>query len=421
MDQQRPQHALVVGQGSREHALVYSLTESQHFSKVYAAPGNPGIAGLAECIAYQNLPELISWCAKREPLLVIIGPEAPLVAGLADALRSQGHWVVGPSQAAAALEGSKTYAKEVMRRYNIPTARAQMARTPAQLQAWIEEETMWPHVMKQSGLAGGKGVVIVDSREAAWHVAESWTERPELFDEGILWEECLIGEEISVHVLTNGHEYAWLPLTRDYKRVNARSDAPNTGGMGAFGPVPGLDPETKDRINKEILDPVMQFLRDERMLYRGVLYVGLMLTASGPQVLEFNVRMGDPETEVIVPMVEQDWGALWMQLAQGRLPRIADHSGKAAVAVVLADERYPNPTTGGQPLHIPQNLDGLVFQGATRLVDGVLEGNGGRILTVVGVGPDVSNARRQAYQVMSQIDAPGTQYRQDIALEHRDS
>lgn len=412
---QRPQRALVVGQGSREHALVYSLTKSRHFDHVYAAPGNPGIASLAECIGYQDLSDLIQWCKKQDPLLVVIGPEAPLVAGLADTLRSQGHWVVGPGQAAAALEGSKTYAKEVMRRYNIPTARARMARTPAQLNQWIEAETQWPHVMKQSGLAAGKGVVIVDSKGAALAVAESWAEKPALFSEGILWEECLVGEEISVHVLTNGEQYAWLPLTRDYKRVTAAPEAPNTGGMGAFGPVPGLDPQTKQQINTEVLDRVMQFLQDERLLYRGVLYVGLMLTANGPQVLEFNVRMGDPETEVIVPMVEQDWGEIWLRLAQGELPPMPDQFNKAAVAVVLADERYPNPPTGGQTLHIPQHVEGLVFQGATRLVDGVLQGNGGRILTVVGVGPNVPEARRQAYRVVSTIDAPGTQYRHDIA------
>ncbi len=412
---QRPQRALVVGQGSREHALVYSLTISGHFDRIYAAPGNPGMASLAECISYETLPELIRWCAHQDPLLVIVGPEAPLVAGLADVLRSQGHAVIGPSQAAAALEGSKAYAKDVMRRYEIPTASVQLARSPTELDRLIDAETAWPHVMKQSGLAGGKGVVVVDSKEAAFKVAQSWGERPELFTGGILWEECLVGEEISVHVLTNGHDYVWLPLTRDYKRLNALPDAPNTGGMGAFGPVPGLAPDTEDKINTEILDRVMQFLQDEGFLYRGILYVGLMLTHNGPKVLEFNVRMGDPETEVIIPVVDYDWGEVWLQLAEGTLPSLPRSFEKAAVAVVLADERYPQSSLGGQSIHVPPGGKGLVFHGATRMIDERLEAHGGRILTIVGVGPHITEARHQAYETIGAINAPHTQYRRDIA------
>lgn len=416
---QRPQHALVVGQGSREHALVYSLTQSGHFKQVYAAPGNPGIAGLAECVPYETLEDLANWCGQEVPLLVIIGPEAPLVEGLADVLRRQGHWVVGPSQAAAVLEGSKAYSKEVMRRYGIPTAKAEMAHSPAALKALIEAEVEWPHVMKQSGLAGGKGVIIVESPNAALEVAESWGTRPELFSDGVLWEECLVGEEISVHVLTNGRDYVWLPLTRDYKRLNTLPDAPNTGGMGAFGPVPGLFDAMRAEINEKILDRVMQFLQEEQLLYRGVLYVGLMLTQKGPQVLEFNVRMGDPETEVIIPMVEQDWGNVWLELSQGNLLLLPEHGDRSAVAVVLADRRYPNSASGGQPIRIAGSSKGLIFHGATRLREGVLEGNGGRIITVVGVGSSISEARRQAYETISNIEAPQTQYRFDIAEEYQ--
>ncbi len=418
MDQQ-PRHALVVGQGSREHALVYSLARSGHFEEIYAAPGNPGIADLAECVPYETLADLSHWCGQRAPLLVIIGPEAPLVEGLADILRRQGHWVVGPSQAAAALEGSKAYSKEVMRRYGIPTAKAAMAHSLAELRALIEAEVEWPHVMKQSGLAGGKGVIIVESPTAALEVLESWGTRPELFSDGILWEECLIGEEISVHVLTNGQGYVWLPLTRDYKRLNALPEAPNTGGMGAFGPVLGLGATLRAEINEKILDRVMQFLQDEQLLYRGVLYVGLMLTQRGPQVLEFNVRMGDPETEVIIPMMERDWGNVWLELSQGNLPSLPGEADRAAVAVVLADQRYPNPTPGGQPIRISDSAAGLIFHGATRLREGVLEGKGGRILTAVGVGPTISEARHQAYATLSNIEAPHTQYRLDVAEEYR--
>lgn len=413
----KPQYALVVGKGAREHAIVLGLVESGRFEQVYAAPGNPGISQLAQCVPWQNTLEIVAWTQTMPTLLVVIGPENPLAEGLADSLRAQGHWVVGPSQGAARLESSKAFAKSVMERYGIPTPRAERFYTIGELRQAIDTETRWPHVIKQSGLAGGKGVVVVESAEHARSVASAWARQPEVFSQGVLWEDYLVGEEISVHVLTNGQGYVWLPLTRDYKRVSPAPDAPNTGGMGAYGPVTDVSATVRSFIDRRVLEPIMQFLQDDSLLYRGVLYVGLMLTADGPMVLEFNVRMGDPETEVLIPLVDHDWGACWMTLSQGELPIMADQPSRAAVAVVLADSGYPVSIVGSQEILLPPHPQARIFHGATSAEGDRLVGQGGRILTVVGTGATIGEARNRAYHTMERIVAENTQYRLDIAIE----
>ncbi|PSR33168.1 MAG: phosphoribosylamine--glycine ligase [Sulfobacillus benefaciens] len=415
----QPENALIVGKGAREHALAWGLKESSRFKEIFAMPGNPGISQIAHCLPYRDTAEIVAWAMHKAPMLVVVGPENPLAEGIVDQLREAGHWVIGPEQRAAQLESSKSFAKSVMERYRIPTAHAKRFDNLQALEDAISAESEWPHVLKQSGLAGGKGVVIVETPSQAMQIAREWAAQDNLLAQGVLWEDYLDGKEISVHVLTNGKNYVWLPLTRDYKRVTPDLNAPNTGGMGAFGPVADITQDIRTVINAKILDPLMQFLQDENLFYRGVLYVGIMLTGQGPMVLEFNVRMGDPEAEVLIPLLPIDWGACWLGLAQGHLPSIVEPESSAAVAVVLADSGYPLAVKGGQEIILPTTSEGLIFHGATQQSRGGtgLEAQGGRIVTVVGKDSSLSGARDQAYRTIRQIIAPDTQFRHDIALD----
>lgn len=402
---------VVIGSGAREHALVWGLAKSPHVTKIWAWPGNPGMDGMAERV------DDLGAIARGRRLLVVVGPEAPLAEGLADQLRQAGHWVVGPGAEGARLEASKRWAKTVMERLGIPTASAQVVHSADELDAAIKAEAVWPHVMKQSRLAAGKGVVVAPGPEVAHAVAREWARDPDIWRDGVLWEECLTGREVSLHIVTNGREYRWLPLTRDHKRLTAAPDSPNTGGMGAFGPVEELDAAAVTTINHTILDPLMEDLTRRHIDYRGVLYVGLMMTAHGPKVLEFNVRLGDPEAEVLMPMLDVDWYEVWMAVAQGQLPTLSGPVSPA-VAVVMAAPGYPGMPEVGIPLTIPLAIpeDTLIFHGATRWqTPGSLVSAGGRVLTVVGRGPTVGDARRQAYQAVEAIGFPGCQVREDIA------
>ncbi|MCL5971928.1 MAG: phosphoribosylamine--glycine ligase [Firmicutes bacterium] len=415
----QPEYAVIVGKGAREHALVWGLKESSRFKEIFAMPGNPGISQIAQCLPYRDTEEIVAWAMDKSPMLVVVGPENPLAEGIVDRLREAGHWVIGPEQRAARLESSKSFAKSVMERYGIPTPRAMRFDNLKALENAISIETQWPHVLKQSGLAGGKGVVIVETPSQALQIAREWSVQDNLLAQGILWEDYLEGKEISVHVLTNGKDYVWLPLTRDYKRATPDLNAPNTGGMGAFGPVTDITPEVRTVINEKILEPLMQFLQDDNLFYHGVLYVGIMLTHLGPMVLEFNVRMGDPEAEVLIPLLPIDWGACWLGLAQGNLPSIVEPESRAAVAVVLADSGYPLEVKGSQEIILPKTPEGLIFHGSTQQSgDGtVLQAQGGRIVTVVGRDSSLLGARDQAYRTIRQIIAPDTQFRHDIAAD----
>lgn len=412
--QQNLHEVLVVGSGAREHAILWGIHASAHHPVLYAAPGNPGMQEIAECLPLSTPDEIRQWAWGR-CLLVVVGPETPLAEGLADLLRSDGHLVVGPSREAARLESSKYHAKEVMQRYGLPTARVEALFSREQLDEVIARETEWPHVLKQSRLAAGKGVAILHSRKEAEDLARSWGEDPTLFEEGLLWEQYLEGREVSVHVLTNGQEYLWLPLTQDHKRLTADPKSPNTGGMGAYGPVDFVSESLQEEINRRILDPVMRYLTDQGLLYRGVLYVGLMLTSEGPYVLEFNVRLGDPEAEVMIPLLTVDWYDVWLSLAQGQLPSRLPAPNQHAVAVVMAAEGYPGNPVQGQPIAISGIHGALVFHAGTGLAEHHLVSRGGRVLTVVGRGESREAARQMAYSQINEIHFPRSQYRIDIA------
>ncbi|MCY0881803.1 MAG: phosphoribosylamine--glycine ligase, partial [Firmicutes bacterium] len=309
------QDVLVIGSGAREHALVWGLKNSPQVGTIYAAPGNAGIAAVATCVPVHTKEEIIDFVTAH-PMLVVIGPEAPLADGLADALRARGILVMGPGRLGAQLESSKAFAKDVMTTLDIPTARAVTAFSYEDLLQLIGQETRWPHVMKQSRLAAGKGVAVVHSAAQAQELASYWKSDDDLFVQGVLWEDYLEGREVSIQVLTNGKEYVWLPSAQDHKRLTADPDSPNTGGMGAYAPVPGISAADQEQINREVFDPLMQYFQDEKVDYRGVLYAGLMMTSQGPFVLEFNVRLGDPEAESVIPLLDVDWFSVWEGVAR---------------------------------------------------------------------------------------------------------
>ena len=413
---------LVIGQGAREHAILWGISKDAPRVPVYAAPGNAGIEDLAVCVPVSTAVDIARWAENKGRLLVIVGPEDPLAQGVADMLRRQGHVVVGPSRQAARLESSKAFAKEFMNRHHIPTASWRLFHSPEKLRDFVMSGTKWPLVLKQSRLAQGKGVVVAQNRDEALEVVADWNGVDHLFDDGVIAEECLVGREVSVHVLTNGEEYVWLPLAQDYKRLNARPNSPNTGGMGAYAPVNWLKVQERKEIDDEILRPVIRAINEEGMLYRGILYVGLMMTGEGPQVLEFNVRLGDPETEVIIPIMDIPWTAWWWALGQGYLLETAlpDPRG-AAVAVVMASKGYPRVPVKGQIVEIDPSPGGLIFHAATHREKDRLIAAGGRVLAVVGLGSELEIARKQSYRQIQAISFPQSQYRDDIARDRRDS
>lgn len=409
-------NVLVIGSGAREHALIWALAKSPQVAEIWASPGNPGMGEWAECLPRLSDDELIRW-AKDRRALVVIGPEDPLARGLPDAMRAEGIVVFGPGSSGARLESSKQFAKAMMFDHNIPTARAEVLTTPEMWRQRIASQTSWPMVVKQNGLAQGKGVALLHGRAEALGLWERWKDHPDWFDEGLLWEDFLSGREISVEVLTNGRDYVWLPPAVDHKRLTPDPKSPNTGGMGAYAPVPWLSPTVLGRIDAEILAPTVAYMAEQPWDYRGVLYAGLMITDEGPFVLEFNARFGDPEAESVIPLVKDDLFPWIGELAEGRLYRDEmPMRSDVTVGVVLASEGYPARPLTGRPITIAKHHpDTLIFHAGTALSDEGLVSRGGRVLTVVGRGEDFESARIAAYRQIADISLVGGQFRTDIA------
>ena len=414
---------LVVGSGAREHALVWALSQSPSVSELWAAPGNPGIASLARTVdlAVTDVEGIADWAAARRVGLVVVGPEAPLALGLADLLEARGIAVFGPSRAEAELEWSKAFAKEFMRRHGIPTAPFGVFTESAAALAFARTAD-YPLVIKADGLAAGKGVLIcADAAEAEAAIAALLLDRAfGAAGERIVIESFLEGEELSVIALVDGERIAVLPPARDYKRLGDGNCGPNTGGMGTYAPVPDLDPDLLRTVRETILEPTVAGLRAEGRPYRGALYAGLMLTRGGPMALEFNCRFGDPETQVILPLLDGDLAALLRACAEGTLDSgsIATRPGNA-VCVVLAAAGYPERPRGGDPITGIETArqDGvLVFHAGTALREGQLLTHGGRVLSVVGTGETLPQAAERAYAAADAIDFPGKQMRRDIAM-----
>jgi len=397
---------LVIGSGGREHALARALVRSPRLSQLHAAPGNPGIARLGRChpVRADDVESLAELCVALRIDLAIVGPEAPLVAGAGDALRRAGIAVFGPGAAAARIEGSKAYAKDVMQAAGVPTAA-------------LLDEPRAPCVIKADGLAAGKGVFVCQTQAEV----EDALPRARSFGDTLVIEELLEGEEASILVVTDGAGVAVLPAAQDYKRLGDDDTGPNTGGMGAYSPVPQLPPEAIDEIVDTVHRPVLDELAARGSPFVGCLYAGLMLTEQGPRVLEFNCRLGDPETQVVLPRLESDVLELIWSAATGRLDRVdVAVSASSAVSVVLASAGYPE--SAGE-VGVP--LDGLdaaeadgaiVFHAGTALREDTLLSAGGRVLNVTALGDTLGAARERVYRAIEHIDFPGMQYRRDIAL-----
>lgn len=422
---------LLLGSGGREHALAWKLSKSPLLTKLYCAPGSAGIEDLAQCVSISptDFKALASFCHSQSIDLVVVGPEAPLAAGVSDELGSRGIKVFGPKAAATRLESSKVFAKEFMARHGIPTADFKVFMNARDARGWMEKAD-YPVVLKADGLAAGKGVRVCHTKDEANEAVVDFMEKRILGSAGdvIVAEKCLKGREVSVMVLCDGKTYLMLPPSRDHKRVFDGDAGPNTGGMGAFSPVPDLGNDVLAVIRSEILDRTVNGLINEKMHYCGVIYAGIMLTDDGPKVLEFNCRFGDPETQSLVPLLESDLLELLDHCAHGNLcgKKLEIRPG-ACVCVVLASKGYPGkPETGkliqGPALQAVQESAGnsgdviLFHSGTSKRQDGWYT-SGGRVLGVTAAGENFPAAREKAYKTVEQIRFEGMHYRKDIGVK----
>ncbi len=415
---------LVVGSGGREHALCWAIGASPLCDKLYCAPGNAGIAAEAECVAIaaDDIDGLVAFCRDDAIDFVVVGPEAPLVAGLVDRLDEAGIKAFGPTAAAAELEGSKAFMKDLCARHGIPTAAYARFADPDAAKAYVAE-TGAPIVVKADGLAAGKGVVVAASEDAALAAIDAALVEQAFGAAGaeVIIEECLTGPEVSVFALVDGTNVLPLAAAQDHKRAYDNDRGPNTGGMGAFSPSPLLDDALLARVMEEIIQPTVSAMAGEGRSYKGVLYAGLMLTPDGPKLLEYNVRFGDPECQVLVARLKSDLLPALMASRDGVLANVdLRWHDQAAVCVVMATEGYPGAYRKGDPiggLDDAGSTDGVtIFHAGTRAgPDGEVLANGGRVLGVTATGADIAAARNAAYAAVDRIDWPGGFCRRDIA------
>lgn len=408
---------LLIGAGGREHTIAWKLAKSPKLKQLYTLPGNPGTAQHGINLSGDML-DAISIVAHVQELgidLVVIGPEAPLAAGLADALQAAGVLVFGPSQAGAQLEASKAFAKDFMRDFDIPTARYVIFEHLDAAQAHLGEID-YPYVIKASGLAAGKGVFLPDNDSAAKMILQQIMQEHRFGAAGkqVVIEERLSGPEVSVLVFTDGEKLSIMPPAQDHKRLLDNDEGPNTGGMGVFAPSPYATPELVEQITAEIIQPTLAGLRAQGIDYKGVLYFGLMLTVDGPKLLEYNCRFGDPETQVILPLLKSDLLEIMLGVAQGALPSV-EWEKACAVCVVLASGGYPEEYEKGIPITgLGCVTDSLIFHAGTREQDDQIVTAGGRVLGVTAVGDTLAAAAQAAYQEISKIYFNNMHYRSDI-------
>ena len=416
---------LVIGSGGREHALTWKLRESQHMEEIHCAPGNAGIAQEAEChpLDVSRPQEILELAQQLQADLTVVGPEAPLVAGVVDEFESAGRAIIGPSKAAARLEGSKIFAKQFMQRHGIPTAGFAVAENFDAAAKALGGFT-FPLVIKADGLAAGKGVVIARSRAEAEKTLDEFMCQHTLGGAGerVVLEECLRGKEVSFIVLTDGRGILPLTLTQDHKAVFDNDQGPNTGGMGAYSADSILDERARDDVLRSIVTPTLAGMEGEGMPYRGFLYCGLMLTEAGPKVLEYNVRMGDPEAQPIMMRLRSDLVDLCVALREGQLAALDAHwSPNPAVCVVLASKGYPGKPELGKGItgcEAAEALGGVkVFHAGTKFQDRQLLSTGGRVLGVTAVGEDLPAAIERAYAAVGKIHFEGMHYRRDIGAK----
>jgi phosphoribosylamine--glycine ligase len=416
-------NVLVVGSGGREHVIGWKLSQSPRNPRLIFAPGNAGTASLGHNIdiAADDIPAIVAYAGENDVGLVLVGPEVPLAAGLADALRAAGVPVFGPSRAAAQIESSKSFAKAFMDRHSIPSGRFAVFSEYEPALAYLRQVD-FPVVIKASGLAAGKGVIVPETTQDAKDALHAMLVESAFADAGskVVIEERLSGPEVSLLAFTDGRTVRPMPPSQDHKRLLEGDQGPNTGGMGAYAPAPICPSDLVEHAVETVLQPAVDGLLQEGMPFVGVLYAGLMLTPSGMQVLEFNCRFGDPETQVILPLLETDLLDVVLACVEGRLDALKiTWKSQAAACVVLASENYPGKVPSGRVIH---GLDGdtfgsMVFHAGTRRKNGETVTSGGRVLCVTGWGENIPEALEVAYGRVGRISFEGMQYRRDIGYQ----
>jgi len=413
---------LVIGSGGREHALAWKIKQSPKVSQLYAAPGNPGIGEFAQCInlAVDDIQALADFAEKEKIDLTVVGPEVPLVAGLVDEFNTRGLRVFGPTQRAAEIEGSKVFMKDLLKKYQLPTADYAVFTESAEAIKYIETKGA-PIVVKADGLAAGKGVIVAGTVEEAVDAVKDMLQ-DNLFGqagERIIVEDCLKGEEVSLLAFTDGQTVIPMVAAQDHKRAYDGDQGPNTGGMGAYSPVPHIPQALIDRIVEEAIKPTVKAMAAEGREYKGVIYAGLMLTPQGPSILEYNARFGDPETQVILPRLKTDLVEIMEAVIDGSLEKLTiQWKEEAALCVVMAAQGYPGSYQKGEViegLDKANSLDGVVvFQAGTASKEEHIVTAGGRVLGVTALGKTLEDAQKNAYEAVTKISFQGAQYRQDI-------
>ena len=410
---------LVIGSGGREHALFWKLSESPQTERIYAIPGNPGMGEMTD-IAVTDNAAILQFAKEKDIGLVVVGPEVPLMNGLVDDLEAAGIPAFGPRANAAEIEGSKSFAKDLMKKYGIPTARYEVFAEAEAARAYIRSEGA-PIVVKADGLAAGKGVVVAMTEQEALDAVDAIMENNSFGDAGerVVIEEFMEGEEASLLAFTDGTVIRPMISAQDHKRAFDGDKGPNTGGMGTYAPAPVMTPELTERAVEEILKPTISAMKKEGRAYRGCLYLGLMITADGPKVVEFNARFGDPETQVVLPLLDGDLVQIMHACAGGTLADVPIRwKDGAAVCVVLAAGGYPASYEKGNEIYgigNAEKLGALVFHAGTAKKNGKIVTNGGRVLGVVGMGKDIASAVQSAYDAVDQISFKGEYHRKDIA------
>ncbi|MEA3328923.1 MAG: phosphoribosylamine--glycine ligase [Candidatus Omnitrophota bacterium] len=417
-------NVLVVGSGGREHALVWKISRSPKVDKIYCAPGNAGIAEIAECVNIQpgDIQKLADFAFANRIALTVVGPEIPLVEGIVDFFQSKGLKIFGPVQKAALLEASKVFSKEMMIKYNVPTAKAEIFTDNNAAKNFLRV-TDPPLVIKADGLAAGKGVMVAATTKEAEKAIGIIMEEKQFGESGnrIIIEECLKGEEVSFIVFTDGENIVPMVTSQDHKRVYDGGKGSNTGGMGAYSPAPVINENLSGKIIDEIIRPIISGLAAEGIRYKGVLYAGLMITDQGPKVLEFNVRYGDPETQVIMPCLKEDLVDLMNDVIDNKLsPRQLSWEDRSCVCVTCASGGYPGKYEKGKLISGLEELrdlkDIMVFHAGTKKQEEKVVTNGGRVLGVTALGKDIAQAAKRVYQAVEKIDFEGMHYRKDIGL-----